>query len=183
MPPGGRPGGEPLVEIALAALTEVPSAVVQPRQERDRHGQALLGPLVGAAAKRRRGTAAGSQVAQQTPPEEPFEQPAVPGIADAVELGSGPALEVGQAPVTRRQDTVTNQHATQVFDGAVRPEGIQGGMAAGHAILGQVPQGLARYRAAAQPHPRFAGGASTPARQPAAAGGRAPARQARPGHR
>jgi hypothetical protein len=32
-------------------------------------------------AERRRGGAAGSQVAQQAPAEEPFEQLAVPGIA------------------------------------------------------------------------------------------------------
>jgi hypothetical protein len=80
VPPGGRPGGEPLVEIVLGAFTQVPSAVGQLRQERDRHGKALLGPLVGAVAKRRRGTAAGSQVAQQAPLEEPFEQPAVLGV-------------------------------------------------------------------------------------------------------
>ena len=35
------------------------------------------------------------------PPEEPFEQPTVPGVADAVELGSGPALKAGVAPVAR----------------------------------------------------------------------------------
>jgi hypothetical protein len=42
----------------LGAITQVPSAVAQPGQERDRHGQALLGPLVGAVAERRRGGAA-----------------------------------------------------------------------------------------------------------------------------
>ena len=140
------------VEIVLGAFTEVPSAAGQPGQERDRHGEALLGPLVGAVAERRRGGAAGPQVAQQAPAEEPFEQLAVPGIADGVELGGGPALEVGQAPVAGRQHAVPNQQRAQVFDGAVRPEGIQGGVAAGHPVTGQVPQGLARYRAAAQPY-------------------------------
>jgi hypothetical protein len=173
VPPGGGPGGEPLVEIVLGAVTELPSAAVQPGQERDRHGKALFGPLVGAVAKRRRGTAAGSQVAQQAPLEEPFEQPAVPGGADAVELGSGPALEAGQAPVAGRQDTVTDQQAAQVFDGAARPEGIQGGVAAGDAVPGQVPQGLARDRAAAQPQDaalRAAHGHQPVGQRPQAAG-------------
>ena len=89
-------------------------------------------------------------MAQQAPAEEPFEQLAVLGVADGVELGGGPALEVGQAPVARRQRAVPDQQA-QVFDGAVRSEAIQGGVAAGHAITGQVLQGLACYRAAAQP--------------------------------
>jgi hypothetical protein len=48
-------------------------------------------------------------MAQQAPLEEPFEQPAVPGVADAVEFGGSPALEVGQAPVAGRQDTVPDQ--------------------------------------------------------------------------
>jgi len=135
----------------LGAFTQVPSAAVQPGQERDRYGEALLGPLVGAVAERRRGTAAGSQVAQEAPAEEPFEQLAVPFIADGVELGGGPALEVGQPPVAGRQDTVPDQQQAQVFHGAIRPEGIQGGVAARDAVPGQVPQGLARYRAAAQP--------------------------------
>ena len=135
----------------LGAFTQVPSAAGQPGQERDRHGDALLGPLVGAVAERRRGGAAGPQVAQQAPAEEPFEQLAVPGIADGVELSGGPALEVGQAPVAGWQCAVPDQQRAQVFDGAVRPEGIQGGVAAGHAVTGQVLQGFARYRAAAQP--------------------------------
>ena len=143
MPPGGGPGAEPAVEIVLGAVTQVPSAVGQPGQERDRHGDALLGPLVGAVAERCPGGAAGPQVAQQAPAEESFEHLTVPGIADRVELGGGPALEVGQAPVAGRQHTVPDQQRAQVFDGAVRPEGIQGGVAAGHAVTGQVPQGLA----------------------------------------
>jgi hypothetical protein len=68
-----------------------------------------------------------------------------------VELGCGPALEVGQAPITGRQRTVTNQQAPQVFDSAACPDGVQGGVAAGDAAMGQLPQGLACYRAAAQP--------------------------------
>ena len=100
----------------LGAFAELASAAGQPGQEGGRHGEALLGPLVGAVAERRRGGAAGSQVAQQAPAEEPFEQLAVPGVADAVELGGGPALEVGQAPVAGRQRTVTNQQAAQVFN-------------------------------------------------------------------
>ena len=83
-------------------------------------------------------------MAQQAPLEEPFEQPAVLGVADAVELGGGPALEAGQAPVAGRQDTVMDQQRAQVFDGAVRPEGIQGGVGAEDAVPGQVLQGLAR---------------------------------------
>ncbi len=130
MPPGGGPGAEPFVEIVLGAFTELPSAVGQLGQESDRHGEALLGPLVGAVAKRRRGAAAGSQVAQQAPPEEPFEQLTVLGVVDAAELGGGPALEVGQAPIAGRQHTITNQQAAQVFDSAVCPEGIHGGVAA-----------------------------------------------------
>jgi hypothetical protein len=50
VPPGGGPGGEPLVEIVLGAFTDLPPAVGQPRQDSDRHGEALLGPLVGAVA-------------------------------------------------------------------------------------------------------------------------------------
>src|SRR5207249_9082940 len=72
VPPGGGPGTEPRVEIVLGAVTEVPSAAVQPGQERDRHGEALLGPLVGAMAERRR-SGAGPQVAQQAPPQKPLE--------------------------------------------------------------------------------------------------------------
>jgi hypothetical protein len=52
------------------------------------------------------------------------------GAADAVELGCGPALEVGEAPVAGRQHTVMNQQAAQVFDGAACPGGVQGGVAA-----------------------------------------------------
>ena len=74
------------------------------------------------------------------------------GVAEAVELGCGPALEVGQAPVAGPQRTVTNQQAPQVFDSAVRPEGVQGGMTARDAAMGQALQGLAGYRAPPQPH-------------------------------
>jgi hypothetical protein len=91
VPPGGRPGAEPRVEIVPGAVTQVPSAAGQPGQERGRHGEALLGPLVGAVAERRRGGAAGSQVAQQAPAEEPFEQLAVPGIAGPGRAAAAPA--------------------------------------------------------------------------------------------
>ena len=91
----------------------------------------------------------GSGHSKQVPPEKPFELLAVLAVADAAELGCGPALEVGQAPVARRQHTVTNQQTAQVFDGAVCPEDIQGGVAAGDAVMGQALQGLAGYRAAA----------------------------------
>ena len=172
------------VEIVLGAFTQLPSAAVQPGQERDRHGEALLGPLVGAVAERRRGGAAGPQVAQQAPAEEPFEQLAVLGIADAVELGGGPALEVGKAPVAGRQRAVPDQQRAQVFDGAVRPDGIQGGVAAGDAVTGPGPaRSRALSRCGAATPRRFAGGAWTPARRPAAAGGRAPPRRVRRGYR
>ena len=147
MRPGGGSGAEPRVEIVLGAFTEVPSAVGQPGQEYDRHGEAL----VGAVAERRRSSAAGPHVVQQVPAEEPFEQLAVLGIANGVELCGSPALEVSQAPVAGRQRIVTNQQQAQVFHSAVRPDGIQGGVAAGHAVTGQVPRGLAGYRVAAQP--------------------------------
>jgi hypothetical protein len=45
-------------------------------------------------------------------------------VVRGVELGGGPALEVGQAPVAWRQHAVTNQQAAQVFDRAVRSKGI-----------------------------------------------------------
>ncbi len=48
-------------------------------------------------------------MAQQAPPEEPFEELAVLGIADPVQFGGGPALEVGQAPVAGRQHAVADQ--------------------------------------------------------------------------
>ena len=57
--PGAGPAGEPAVEVVLGALGGPASAAGQPGQERDRHGEALLGPLVGAVAKRRRGGAGG----------------------------------------------------------------------------------------------------------------------------
>lgn len=139
MPPGGGPGAEPRVDVVLGAFTQVPSAAGQPGQERDRDSEALLGPLAGAVAERRRSGAAGPQVAQQAPVEEPFEQLAVPGVADGAELGRGPALEAGQTPVAGRQRAVPDQQQAQVFHGAVRPGGIQGGVAAGHAVTGQVP--------------------------------------------
>jgi hypothetical protein len=88
-------------------------------------------------------------VVQEAPPEEPFEELAVLGIADGTELGGGPALEVGQAPVAGRQHAVANRQAAQVFGRAVGFEGVQGGVAARDAAMGQVPQGLALYRAAA----------------------------------
>jgi len=91
VPPGSRPGAEPRVEIVLGAVTQVPSAIGRPGQERGRHGEALLGPLVGAVAERRRGDAAGSQVAQQALAEEPFEQLAVPGIAGPGRAAAAPA--------------------------------------------------------------------------------------------
>jgi hypothetical protein len=53
VPPGGGPGGEPLVQIVLGTFTELPSTAGQPGQESGRYGEALLGPLVGAVAKRR----------------------------------------------------------------------------------------------------------------------------------
>jgi len=61
VPSGGGPCGEPLVKIVLGAFIQVPPAAVQPGQERDGHGEALLGPLVGAVPDRRLGAAAGSQ--------------------------------------------------------------------------------------------------------------------------
>jgi hypothetical protein len=87
-------------------------------------------------AERRCGGAAGSKVPQQIPPEKQFEELAVIGVADEVELGSGPALKVGQAAVARRQRTVADQQAAQVFDRAVRPGGVQGGVAAWEAAAG-----------------------------------------------
>ena len=71
--PGGGPRAEPFVEIMLDAFTELPFAVGQPCQEGDRHGEALLGPLVGAVGDQRRGGVAGPQVVKEAPPEEPFE--------------------------------------------------------------------------------------------------------------
>jgi hypothetical protein len=53
-------------------FTGLPFAVGRPCQESDGHGEALLGPLAGAVAERR-GGAAGPQVAQDAPAEEPFE--------------------------------------------------------------------------------------------------------------
>jgi hypothetical protein len=146
------PGGEPAIELVLDAFAELVSAVGHPGQEGGRCGEALHGPLVGAVADRRRGCAAGSQVPQQVPPEKPFEQLEVLGVAEGVELGCGPALEVSQAPIAGRQHTITNQQAPQVFDSAVRPEDIQGGMTARDAAMGQALQGLASYRAPPQPH-------------------------------
>jgi hypothetical protein len=84
----------------------------------------------------RLGGAAGPQVAQEAPAEEPLEQLAVPGVADGVELGGGPALEVGQAPVAGRQRALPDQQQAQVFHSAVRPDCIEGGVAAGHAVTG-----------------------------------------------
>ena len=57
VPPGGGPGAEPLVQVVLGTFTKLPPAAVQPCQERGRRGEALLGPLVGAVAQRRRGNA------------------------------------------------------------------------------------------------------------------------------
>ena len=74
------------------------------------------------------------------------------GVADAVELGSGPALKVGQAAVPRRQHTVADQQAAQVFDRTVCPGGVQGGVAAWNAAVGQVLQDRARCHAPAQPY-------------------------------
>jgi hypothetical protein len=45
------------------------------------------------------------------PPKETFEELAVLGIAEGIELGGGPALKVSQAPVAGRQHPVTNQQA------------------------------------------------------------------------
>jgi hypothetical protein len=55
------------------------------------------------------------------------------------------------APIAGRQRAVMNQQAAQVFDSAVRPCGIEGGVAAGDAVPGQVPQGLALRRSHTTP--------------------------------
>ena len=120
MLPGGWSATEPLVQIVLGAFVELVSTVGQPCQEHDRHCEVLLGSLVRAVPERSRG-AAGPQVAQQAPLDEPFEQLAVVCIDHGVELGGGPALKVGQAPVAGRQVTVADQQRSQVFDRAVRP--------------------------------------------------------------
>jgi hypothetical protein len=68
---------------------------------------------------------------------------------DGVELGGGPALKVGQAPVAGQQVTVADQQRSQVFDRATHLGSIQGGVAADNAATRQAPQGLACYRAPA----------------------------------
>jgi hypothetical protein len=151
VPPGGGPGAEPRVEIVLGAVTGVPSAAGRPGQERGRHGEALLGPLVGAVAERRRVVPTDRRWRsrrQRRNRSSSWRCPASP-------MASSLAAAQRWKPARRRSRGGSAPYRTSSerrYHGAARPEGIQGGVAAGHAVMGQVPQGFARYRAAAQPY-------------------------------
>ena len=120
MPPDGGPGAEPGVDVMLGAVIQVLSAAVQPGQERNRYGEALLGPLVGAVADR----------PAMVPPVRRWRSRRrsrssswrCPALPMSSSLAAAQRWKSGQAPVAGRQHIVADQQQAQVFHGAVRPE-------------------------------------------------------------
>jgi hypothetical protein len=112
--PGGRPGGQPGVDVLLGAAGECEVVVVEPVEEGDSGGDLVAGVADRGASGRGDTCCSPSQAAHGLPCGEGVHQPSLLGVVDPGDGGGDPLFEPGDRFVAFGEGAVGDEELADV---------------------------------------------------------------------